>query len=402
MSDILLKNIGQIITWDSLQNKMIILADQDLLIRGALIHRVGSKLEAAHAEVIDCSAKVLTAGLIDAHTHPVFADTRQNEFELRIQGKSYLEIAAAGGGIRNSVRSLRLLSEDELFDRSLPRLKEFLTVGTTTLEAKSGYGLSFRDEIKSLNVIRRLNEVLPVDLIPTFLGAHEIPDEYQNDRARYIDILTQEMIPYIAENHLAEYCDVFADKGVYTRDEAEVILTAAKENGLKLRIHSDEFENLGATELAAELGASSADHLLVISDRGIDSLKQSGTVAVILPGTAFFLGKKDYAPARKMWDAGVTLALASDFNPGSSMTHNLQMIMSIACTQMKLTPLEAFQAVTINAARSLDRADRLGSVEPGKTADLALWDVDDFRLIPYWFGKNHLKLLIKQGQCIQR
>ncbi len=394
---LLFRNIGQMLSWNELSGRMELSYPSTLAVENGLIRGCGlSDFQAD--KVIDCGGKLISPALIDAHTHPVFAQTRENEFEMRISGKSYLEIAAAGGGIRNSVRHLRKISEDELFERSLPRVKNFLNTGTSVIEAKSGYGLSVDDELKSLRVIRRLNEALPLELVPTFLGAHEIPDEYQNRRDAYISLLTQEMIPQAAEAELAEYCDVFADKGVFTREEAEKIFTAALENGLKLRVHSDEFENLGVTELAAEMGAASADHLLVISENGIKAMKAAGTVAILLPGTAFFLGKADYAPARNIWDAGVTVALASDFNPGSSMTQNLQLIMTLACTQMRLTPLEAWQAVTINAARSLQREKSIGSIEIGKRADIALWNVSDYRIVPYWFGKNHLQSLWLGGK----
>ena len=392
-------NIGSLLSWSEKTQSMEYSKPDRLIVDKERISAIDQQAEKPD-EIIDCQGALMTPALIDAHTHPVFAECRQNEFEMRIAGKSYLDIAAAGGGIKNSVRQLRKISEDELFDRSLPRARNFLTTGTATIEAKSGYGLSLNDELKSLRVIRRLNEALPLQLIPTFLGAHEIPDEYQNRRNEYISLLVDEMIPQVAASGLAEYCDVFADKGVFTRDEAELIFRAALENGLKLRVHADEFENLGVTELAAKMGAASADHLLVISEDGISAMKNSGTVAVLLPGTTFFLGKQDYAPARRIWDAGVTTALASDFNPGSSMTQNLQMIMTLACTQMKLSPLEAWQAVTINAARSLQREKIIGSLEIGKNADIALWDVSDYRIVPYWFGKNHLHALWINGSKV--
>jgi imidazolonepropionase len=396
---ILFQNIGAMLSWSEKSQSMELTHPAGLLVENGVIADANiSEFQAD--QTVDCQGMLITPALIDAHTHPVFAETRQNEFEMRIAGKSYLEIAAAGGGIRNSVRQLRKISEDELFEKSLPRVKHFLETGTATIEAKSGYGLSLEDEMKSLRVIRRLNETLPLNLIPTFLGAHEIPDEYQQQRQKYISLLTEEMIPQAAESGLAEYCDVFADKGVFTRDEAEIIFRAALNNGLKLRVHADEFENLGVTELAAKMGAASADHLLVISTEGISAMKAAGSVAILLPGTAFFLGKSDYAPARKIWDAGVTVALASDFNPGSSMTQNLQLIMTLACTQMRLSPLEAWQAVTINAARSLQREKRIGSLEPGKMADIALWNVSDYRMVPYWFGKNHLASLWIHGEKV--
>ena len=316
---------------------------------------------------------------------------------MRVQGMDYEKIAQAGGGILNSVDALRKLSEDELFRLSLPRVRRFLDYGTTTIEAKSGYGLTIEDELKSLRVIRKLNDELPLDLIPTFLGAHEIPSEYRDKRGKYVKLVTDEMIPSVAEEKLAVYCDVFTEKTVFSLEETEKIFQSAMENGLKIRIHSDEFSTIGGTELAASMNAASADHLMKISDNGIKALKKSGTTAVLLPGTTFFLGKKEYAPARKIWDAGINTALATDFNPGSSMTQNLQIIMSIACIYMGLTPLEALQAVTVNSAVSLGIENEKGSVAPGMTADIAVWDIKDYRDLSYWYGMNHLKILLKNG-----
>jgi len=394
--------IGAIVTWNSGSGSMEILRDRDILIGADKILGIG-RFEDKDAELsFDAGGRILTAGLIDPHTHPVFAETREQEFEMRIRGLSYLEIAAAGGGIRNSVRKLRQMSEDELFERSLKRVRRFVDYGSTTIEAKSGYGLSVEDELKSLRVIRRLNEELELDLVPTFMGAHEIPDEYRDQRDAYVDLVCSEMIPAVAEQGLAEYCDVFAEPSVFLRDETEKIFRAAQDRGLKLRVHADEFESIGVTELAVSMGASSADHLLAVTDSGIEALKRGSTTATLLPGTAFFLGHSHYAPARRLWDEGISVALASDFNPGSSMTQNLQLIMTLACTQMKLTPMEALQAVTVNAARALDRSHLIGSVEPGMQADLLLWDVDDIRQIAYWYGMNHVYAVFKKGKLIHR
>jgi len=373
----------------------------DVLISGQIIDAVGPDLSAKTGTSIDCSRFVVTPGLIDPHTHPVFAELRRDEFEMRIQGVDYERIAEAGGGILNSVDALRKLSEDELFQRSLSRVKRFLKYGTTTIEAKSGYGLTIEDELKSLRVIKRLNQELPLDLIPTFLGAHEIPREYKKNREMYVKLITNEMIPAVADEKLAVYCDVFTEKTVFSLEETEKIFQSAVDHGLKIRIHSDEFSNLGGTELAASMKAVSADHLMKISKNGIDALKKSGTTAVLLPGTTFFLGKKEFAPARKIWDAGVITALATDFNPGSSMTQNLQIIMSIACIYMGLTPLEALQAVTVNSAVSLGIENEKGFIAPGMNADIAIWDVEDYRDLAYWYGMNHLKKLLKNGSLTE-
>jgi len=397
----LLKNIRQLVTWDNQLLRMIIHRNMDVLISGQIIDAVGPDLSAKTGTSIDCSRFVVTPGLIDPHTHPVFAELRRDEFEMRIQGVDYERIAEAGGGILNSVDALRKLSEDELFQRSLSRVKRFLKYGTTTIEAKSGYGLTIEDELKSLRVIKRLNQELPLDLIPTFLGAHEIPREYKKNREMYVKLITNEMIPAVADEKLAVYCDVFTEKTVFSLEETEKIFQSAVDHGLKIRIHSDEFSNLGGTELAASMKAVSADHLMKISKNGIDALKKSGTTAVLLPGTTFFLGKKEFAPARKIWDAGVITALATDFNPGSSMTQNLQIIMSIACIYMGLTPLEALQAVTVNSAVSLGIENEKGFIAPGMNADIAIWDVEDYRDLAYWYGMNHLKKLLKNGSLTE-
>ncbi|MGC9512330.1 MAG: imidazolonepropionase [Fidelibacterota bacterium] len=397
MMKMVLKNIGQLVTWDENLGKMVILENQDLVIALDRIFSIGLSADIQGAREFDCSNCVVTPAFIDPHTHPVFADMRRKEFELRVQGADYQDIAAAGGGILNSVHSLRNMSEDELFDRSLPRVKKFLEYGTATIEAKSGYGLTTKDELKSLRVIRRLNESLSLDLIPTFLGAHEIPEEYRNQRDKYIRLITDEMIPAVAEENLAVYCDVFTEKTVFTRDETEKIFDAAQAHGLRLRIHADEFSAIGGTELAVSRHAASADHLMKVSEEGIRALKNSHTTAILLPGTTFFLGKCDYAPARRLWDEGVQVALATDFNPGSSMTQNLSLILTLACVYMHLSPLEALQAVTWHSACSLGLESDRGILAPGKRADIAIWNVRDYRDLAYCYGMNHLKSLFKNG-----
>jgi len=392
-----LKNIGQLVTWDEDPGQMVILENQDLVIALDRIFYVGPSANTQDVREVDCSNCVVTPAFIDPHTHPVFADMRRKEFELRAQGADYQAIAAAGGGILNSVSSLRKMSEDELFDRSLPRVKKFLEYGTATIEAKSGYGLTTEDELKSLRVIRRLNESLSLDLIPTFLGAHEIPAEYRDKRDKYIRLITDEMIPAVAEEKLAVYCDVFTEKTVFSLNETEKIFDAAQAHGLRLRIHADEFSAIGGTELAVSRYADSADHLMQVSEEGIQALKNSHTTAILLPGTTFFLGKYTYAPARRLWDEGVRVALATDFNPGSSMTQNLSLILTLACVYMHLSPLEALQAVTWHSACSLGLESDRGILAPGKRADIAIWNVRDYRDLAYWYGMNHLKSLFKNG-----
>jgi imidazolonepropionase len=275
-----------------------------------------------------------------------------------------------------------------------------LSYGTTTVEAKSGYGLSSEDEIRTLVIIKQLNENHPIDLVPTFLGAHEVPDEYRDNREEYIRILTEEMIPRVAEGNLAEFCDVFCEEEVFNIEESRRILSTARAYGLKLKLHADELSSFGGAELAAELGATSADHLVAISDAGIESMKEAGVIPVLLPGTTFSLGYKEYAPARKMIEAGLPVALATDCNPGSSMTENMQIILSLASTQMRMTAAEGFCAATINSAHATGRGEVAGSLEPGKLADLVIWDTDNYKEIPYHYGVNLVKTVIKRGRVV--
>jgi imidazolonepropionase len=352
-------------------------------------------------KIIKAEDRVVLPGFVDCHTHPVFGATREEEFELRIKGKGYEEIAQAGGGIRSSVRSLRNLSKKELIKLALPRLDRFLSYGTTTIEAKSGYGLSLKDEIKILEVIKKLSQIHPIDLVPTFLGAHEIPDEYRERREEYIDLLVKQMIPEVAKRKLAFFCDVFCEKGVFSLDESRKILETAKSYGLKPKLHADQLTPSGGGELAAEVGAISADHLEFVSDSGIDRMKESGTIAVLLPGSVFGLGKENYPPARKMIDKELPVALATDFNPGSSFTESMPVILSLACLRMKLTPAEAITSATINSAYAIDKGDSTGSLEPGKKADIVIWNVKNYKEIPYHYGVNLVHKVMKNGEIIR-
>jgi imidazolonepropionase len=349
-------------------------------------------------KVIDASDKIVTPGFVDCHTHPVFANTREDEFEMRIKGKTYPEIAASGGGIKSSVKNLRSKTKEELIQLALSRLDRMLSYGTTTIEAKSGYGLSLEDEIKMLEVIRELNKIHPIDLIPTFLGAHEIPEEYKNNRREYIKLITEKMIPEVAKRKLAVFCDVFCEKGVFDIEESREILKAAKNYGFKLKLHADQLSALGGSKLAAELGAISADHLEFIDDKGIEKMKEAGVIGVLLPGACFGLGLKEYPPARKMIERGLPVALATDFNPGSSMTESMPIILSLACLMMRMTPAEAIVASTINSAYAVDKGNEIGSIEVGKKADLVIWNVQNYKEIPYHFGVNLVDQVIKDGE----
>ena len=356
----------------------------------------------ARTEVVDASGRVVMPGFVDPHTHPVFAGTREEEFELRLKGASYPEIASAGGGIRSSVRRLRQATAEELFQDALPRLNRMLSHGTTTMEAKSGYGLDLTNELKTLEVIAKLNRDHPLDLVPTFLGAHEVPDEYRQDREEYIRLIEEEMIPRVVADDLAEFCDIFCEQDVFDVFESRRILTAAREAGLKLKLHADELAASGGSQLAAELGAISADHLVYTDADGIAAMAAAGVIPVLLPGTTFFLRGERYAPAREMIAAGLPMALATDLNPGSCMTESMPMILTLACLNMGLLPSEAISAATVNAAWAVDRGRMVGSLEQGQRADLVIWDMDNYKILPYHYGVNLVDTVIKSGRLVYR
>lgn len=348
------------------------------------------------ARHIDAGGRLVTPGLVDAHTHLIFGGWREHELAMKRRGVPYLEILAQGGGILSTVRMTRQASEDDLVQKAGEALGEMLSLGVTTCEAKSGYGLDRQTELRQLAVIRRLGKIQPVELAATYLGAHAVPEEYKGQREDYMRLMTEEMIPLVAREALAEFCDVFCETGVFTAAESETILRAALAHGLKVKIHTDEIDAIGGTELAGALPAVSAEHLIAATDRGIAALAEGGTVAVLLPATSFYLGKP-YARARDMIAAGVPVAVASDFNPGSCPSLNLQLAMNLACWNYHLTPEETLTAVTLNAAAAICRADRLGSLEVGKQADLVIWDAPNLNYIFYRFGQNLAKTVIKQG-----
>jgi imidazolonepropionase len=411
---LLVTNIGQLITMAGpaprLREQMRdvgLIEHAGLAAGGEEILAVGKSEEverhtpvAEGCTVVDAGGAVVTPGFIDPHTHPVFSMTREQEFEMRTQGKTYMEIAQSGGGIRASVRDLRSTPVDVLLAKTRERLDRMLRHGITTIEAKSGYGLSTESELKQLEVIRELNQTHPIDLIPTFLGAHEVPDEYRDRRDKYIDLVIREMLPAVVKQGLAEFSDIFCEEHVFNIEESKKIQQAAAQAGLKLKFHADELKPTGGAELAASLNAVSADHLVHISDAGIKAMAASGTAAVLLPGTTFSLGGDTYAPARKLIDAGVVVALSTDCNPGSSYTESLPMIISLAALEMKLTAAEALAAVTVNAACAVDRAGKIGQLQPGLPADLVIWDMADYRELPYHYGVNLVKTVIKRGKVV--
>lgn len=350
-------------------------------------------------KVIDAKNKVVTPGLVDCHTHLVFAGSRADEFVLRIQGRTYQEIASLGGGINSTVKKTREASSQELFNLGMERLNRMLSFGTTTVEAKSGYGLATDAELMILEVIKKLNRNHSVDLVSTFLGAHAIPEEFKLYRRDYIRVLTEEMIPQVAKKKLAEFCDVFCENGYFSVEESKKILEIGKNFGLRPKVHADELGNTGGSQVAADVGAVSADHLVYAIDDDIEKMKKSGVMAVLLPGTSFFLNSR-YAPARKMIENGLPLALATDFNPGSSMTESMQMVMSLACLNLKMTPAEVLTASTTNSAYAISRGEQIGSLEPNKKADIVIWEVANFKEIPYHYGVNLVQTVIKNGKVI--
>lgn len=374
-----------------------------LFVRDGLIERVGTSAEIeasidSSTTVVDAGGRVLLPGFVDAHTHPVFAGTRVDEFEERSRGATYQEIAARGGGIQSTVNRTRAAGVDELVATGRRYADWFLRGGTTTVEAKSGYGLSLEDELKILRAIKRLDDETPLRYVPTFLGAHSVPPEYRARRDEYVSLIIEEMLPQVARQKLAEYCDVFCEEKVFTVDESWRILSAARCHGLGLRMHADQLSLSGGAKLAAELGTVTADHLEHTDAAGMKALKQAHVQPVLLPGSVYALGSSRYPAAREMIDAGLAVVLATDFNPGSSPTPSMTMILSLAATHMKMTPAEAISAATINAAYSLNRGDKLGSLEPGKIADFVIHDAEDYRELGYFFGIEHPWRVYAQGK----
>jgi imidazolonepropionase len=390
-------------------SKLGIIKDGALLVREGRIVAIGKKAQiesrkdAKLAEKVDLGGRVALPGFVDSHTHLIHAASRAEEYELKIQGASYEEIARKGGGILNSVKKLRAASAGALKGRALAALQEFASFGTTTVEAKSGYGLDVTSELKILKLQQELKREQPLEIVSTFLGAHVVPAEFRgkpDGTKRYIALLLEKMLPEVVLQDLAEFCDVFCDRGAFTKTEARIILTAAQGHGLAPRLHAEQLSRTGATQLGVKLGAASCDHLEQVNDSDIRALAKSQTVATLLPGCDFHLGWKKYAPARKLIDAGAIVALATDFNPGTSPTISMPMILSLACTQLRMSPAEAIASATINAACALKREKRIGSLEVGKQADLAVFEVEDYREIPYYFGMQRCWMTMKNGAII--
>jgi imidazolonepropionase len=384
-----------------------IIENGSVWLENGVIQFVGTDEEAEHlyrdrimeAEIIDATGKLVTPGLVDPHTHLVHAGTRENEFNMRLQGATYMEIMNRGGGIHATTEATRMADHETLFEQSKKRLDQFLIHGVTTVEAKSGYGLSLEHEVKQLEVAKELDETHPVDVVRTFMGAHAVPSEYKENPDQFVDRVIDTMLPEVARQNLAEFNDVFCERGVFTPEQSKRILEAGLKYGLTPKIHADEIEPYEGAELAASVGAISAEHLLKASEKGIQALADKGVIAVLLPGTAFFL-MAESAQGRKMIDAGVPVALSTDCNPGSSPTVSMPLIMNLGCLKMGMTPAEVLVAATINAAHAINRGKKIGSLEKGKKADLTIFDVPNYMVLQYRFGINHVQTVIKNGEVV--
>lgn len=411
-ADLLIVNANELVTLGGNNQKsrtgkqmldLGIMRNGALAVKDGTIAAVGNTSEITKVykaeNVVNASGKTVLPGFIDPHTHLVFAGSREDEFQMRVEGAPYMEILDAGGGILKTVRETRRASVEKLVENGTETLNAMLEHGTTTVEAKSGYGLTTKDELKILEAIQRLNEMHTVDLVPTFLGAHAVPPEFSNSPEDYVSLIISEMIPKVAGKGLAEFCDVFCERGVFTLDQARRILVAGKNSGLKPRVHADEISLLGGTELAASVGAVSADHMLFSSDKGIKAMADKGVLATLLPAAAFSLMSGRYADARKMINSGVPVALGTDFNP-SCWVENQQLVIAFACHFMKLTPAEAITAATINAAHAVCRAGEIGSLEVGKKADIIVLDVPNHKFLGYRFGVNLVDKVIKNGRLV--
>ncbi len=392
-------NVGQLVSYNSKTGKVETLSNVQILVDEGRIVDISSTVGLA-GETIDCQGNLVTPGFVDPHTHPVFFKGREEEYNMRLGGMTYEEIAQQGGGIKSSIDGVRTASENELIEKVSKRMERFLRMGTTTVEAKSGYGLDTESELKSLRVLEMVNRIRPIDIVPTFLGAHAFPPEFEDDPDGYVDLICNEMIPAVADQGIAQFCDVFCEDGYFSIEQSRRILEKAKIKGMTPRVHADEFLYSGAAELAVEVHAISADHLMAVNDAGINALAGSRVTAVLLPGTTFFLGKSTFAPARKLIDMGIPVALATDYNPGSSHIQSMPFILSLACMNMGMTVEEAFTSSTYNAAVALGVDHEVGSLEIGKKADLVIWDLEQLLEIPYFLADTPVRYVLKDGRLV--
>ena len=399
MSSVKLINISELVTFNSELNEMIILKNAEVAIEAGLISQIGESLGDADS-IIDCQNKLVTPGFVDSHTHPIFFNGREDEFSLRLQGATYEQISLAGGGIPDSIKGVREAKEEDLRLRVKSRMDQFIKLGTTTIECKSGYGLNTKSELKSLKVIHDINKSHAIDMVATFLGGHAFPPEYKNNHSGYVDLICNEMIPLVADQGIAKFNDVFCENGYFTVEETRQIIDTGKKFGLVPRIHADEFQDSRAAVLAAEVNCISADHLMVVSDEGIEKMASNDVIATLLPGTTFFLGKTQYAPFKKLNDAGIDIAIATDYNPGTCQIQSMPFILSLSCIYMKMNILEAIKASTYTPAKSLLLQDKVGSIEPKKSADVIIWDIEKAIQIPYMASQNHVGSVLKNGEVI--
>lgn len=411
MKNILIKNIGVLQTPIGTSSRRGAEQAHNIKLNNAAIIIKDGKISAIYKDgelpelssdctIIDAQNSLVTPGLVDCHTHLVFGGWRHNEIPLKLRGATYLDILKAGGGILDTVRHTREMIEDELFEKSKGFINEMLSGGVTTVESKSGYGLDLEDELKQLRVNKRLNENTPMDVVSTFLGAHAIPPEYKGKPDEYINYLCDVVLPEVKAQNLAEFCDVFCEDSVFDVEQSKKMLLCAQKNGMRCKIHADEIEAIGGAVLAGELGAISAEHLIATNEQGIDSMAKGGVTAALLPATSFYLNKT-YAPAREMINKGIPVAIASDFNPGSCPSLNLQFAINLGYLKYRMLPEEILTAVTLNAACAINRGEVIGSIEVGKQADLVIWNAPNFEMICYRFGSNQVKIVIKKGEIVQ-
>jgi imidazolonepropionase len=409
---LIIKDASQIVTVSGFKakkgkemNDIGVIENSSILIKNGKIIKVGtfdeihSEVVLEDYEIIDAKGKTITPGFIDPHTHVVFGGYRADEYTWRLRGDSYVDIMNRGGGIASSVTKTRDASFDELVNSGLSRLKSMVRFGVTTIEGKSGYGLDFETEMKQLRVMKKLDQMQPVDIVRTFLGPHAVMPEYKGREMEFIELINKEMLPFVKEENLAEFVDIFTEKNVFELEESRVYLEKAKELGFKIKMHADEIYPLGGAELAAEFGAISADHLLKVSDKGIEMMKENDVIATLLPLTAFSL-KEEYARARDMIDSGLAVALATDLNPGSCFSESIPLVIALATLYMNMTPEETIAALTLNAAAAIDKADVIGSIDEGKQADLLIHEFDSYHYIAYHFGVSSVEKVIKKGKII--